>query len=105
MYQFLSQGYHFPDGPYVEYIGNIPADKRGQVLTDLNREATRLVKEAIPVGVRRNEKGERMVNVGGTECMCGGTHVQNTADIRYFTATKIKKNKKNVRVSYNLNGE
>ena len=32
-----------------------------------------------------------MVNVGGTECMCGGTHVQNTADIRYFTATKIKK--------------
>ena len=32
-----------------------------------------------------------MVNVGGTECMCGGTHVRNTADIRTFTATKIKK--------------
>lgn len=32
-----------------------------------------------------------MVNVGGTECMCGGTHVKNTADIRTFTATKIKK--------------
>ena len=32
-----------------------------------------------------------MVNVGGTECMCGGTHVKNTADIRNFTATKIKK--------------
>ena len=30
-----------------------------------------------------------MVDVGGTECMCGGT--QNTADIRHFTATKIKK--------------
>ena len=35
--------------------------------------------------------GERLVNVGGTECMCGGTHVKNTADIRSFTATKIKK--------------
>lgn len=32
-----------------------------------------------------------MVNVGGTECMCGGTHVKNTADIGSFTATKIKK--------------
>ena len=31
------------------------------------------------------------MNVGGTECMCGGTHVKNTADIRSFTATKIKK--------------
>ena len=35
--------------------------------------------------------GERVVNVGGTECMCGGTHVKNTADIGAFTATKIKK--------------
>ena len=35
--------------------------------------------------------GERIVDVGGTECMCGGTHVKNTADIRHFTATKIKK--------------
>ena len=35
--------------------------------------------------------GDRVVNVGGTECMCGGTHVKNTADIRSFTATKIKK--------------
>ena len=57
------QGYHFPDGPYVgkysnrpwfiipcavyihvEYIGNIPAEMREQVLQDLNREAMRLVK-------------------------------------------------------------
>ena len=32
-----------------------------------------------------------MVNVGGRECMCGGTHVKNTADIGSLTATKIKK--------------
>ena len=35
--------------------------------------------------------GERMVNVGGTVCACGGTHVKNTADIRGVTVTKIKK--------------
>ena len=32
-----------------------------------------------------------MVNVGGTECACGGTHVKNTADIVGITITKIKK--------------
>ena len=35
--------------------------------------------------------GERMVNVGGAVCACGGTHVKNTADIRGVTVTKIKK--------------
>ena len=35
--------------------------------------------------------GERIVNVGGTGCACGGTHVKNTADIRGITVTKIKK--------------
>jgi Ser-tRNA(Ala) deacylase AlaX len=39
-----SKGYHFPEGPYVEYIGNIPPDERDQVINDLNRESARLIK-------------------------------------------------------------
>ena len=35
--------------------------------------------------------GNRVVTVAGLECMCGGTHVKNTSDIRTVTATKIKK--------------
>ena len=35
--------------------------------------------------------GERVVNVGGVSCPCGGTHVKNTADIKGVTVTKIKK--------------
>ncbi len=35
--------------------------------------------------------GDRMVMVAGMECMCGGTHVKNTRDIRQAPATKIKK--------------
>ena len=32
-----------------------------------------------------------MLNVGGTECACGGTHIiRNTADIVGITVTKIK---------------
>ena len=72
-----------------------------------------------------------MLNVGGTECACRGTHViHNTADIVGITVTKIKQvtvnlyhttsdpnvsilkcfpicraNKKNVRVSHLINDE
>lgn len=35
--------------------------------------------------------GERLVNVGGAECPCGGTHVKNTSEIASLTVTKIKK--------------
>lgn len=35
--------------------------------------------------------GERVVAVGGLECMCGGTHVKNTLDIKGATALRIKK--------------
>ena len=29
--------------------------------------------------------------MGGTGCMCGGTHVKNTSEILGLTVTKIKK--------------
>ncbi len=64
------------------------------------------------------------MDVGGTECPCGGTHVKNVADIKGLTVTKIKKvslyfvfylyilancmylqSKKNVRVSYIVSDE
>ena len=38
-----------------------------------------------------NVIGDREVNVGGTACMCGGTHVGNTSEIGGITVTKIKK--------------
>ena len=47
--------------------------------------------EAIPVGVDKSKNGERVVTVAGLDCMCGGTHVKNTQDIRAATATKIRK--------------
>ena len=31
------------------------------------------------------------MNVGGTGCMCGGTHVSNTSEIGGITVTKIMK--------------
>ena len=116
----------------AEYIGNVPAEKREEVIQQLNKEVEKLIKvsyqsisttdvmltpchlinaqDAVPVRVEKKEKGklirdlksqlshdaytpigERVVNVGGVGCPCGGTHVKNTADIRGVTVTKIKK--------------
>ena len=36
-------------------------------------------------------QGERIVNVGGTECPCGGTHIKNTSWIGAMVVTKMKK--------------
>lgn len=98
-----AKGYHFPDGPYVEYVGSVPPELRDSLLNDLNQQTAKLIQEAKPVNVTWNEQGERIVNVGGVSCACGGTHVKNTSDIRGVSATKIKKNKNCVRISYVLN--
>jgi hypothetical protein len=41
------KGYHFPDGPYVEYSGDIPADKREEVKKLAEEELNRLIQEGM----------------------------------------------------------
>lgn len=44
----------------------------------------------------------RVVHFGEASCPCGGTHVQNTADIAQLQVIKVQKKGKNVRVSYKV---
>ena len=86
-----SKGYHFPDSPYVEYIGVIEAEQRPQTILDLNKALEKLVNTNSDVEafmVERDElskycdfvpdyvpadKPSRVVIVGGLGCPCGGT--------------------------------
>jgi hypothetical protein len=90
----LFSRYHYPDGPYVEYTGKIPAEKRDEVQKNLEIEANRLVALGGPVDVEManpnrvtelcgsfpeylpKDVDARLVNVGGLWCPCGGTHVR-----------------------------
>ncbi|EDV27011.1 Alanyl-tRNA editing protein AlaX-L [Trichoplax sp. H2] len=94
-----SKGYHFPDNPYVEYIGNIPVEKREEIVKLLNEETTKLIAKNLPVEVSHQE-GLRYVNIAGVKCPCGGTHVKSLKEIGKVTATKMKKSKKNTKISY-----
>ena len=39
------KGYHFPSGAYVEYIGNLPLDRRESAIEEMNQILTELVSQ------------------------------------------------------------
>jgi len=112
------KGYHYPDGPYVEYSGKIPGENREEIWKNLEREANRLVSEASPVLVemaspQRVEEmygsfpdylpktsDARMVKIGGLWCPCGGTHVRDLSQIGQIKVTKIRVQKDKTKISY-----
>jgi len=127
-----TKGYHFLDGPYVEYEGSIPPEERQQVLKHLQQAFRQLVEEGIDTKIELMSKEEadalcnrqaqnfdmeifadkktgviRVVTVAGYPCPCGGTHVRSTADLkeRKWGISGIKSKKGVVRVKYGQNVE
>lgn len=125
-----TKAYHFLDGPYVEYRGNVPTDQRAGLLARLQASFQELVDADMPTEIRydldrtRAEElcnavaGEgyfrlgdqfedenetvRIVTVAGWPCPCGGTHVKSTGDLkqRRWGITGFRCKKGVVRVKY-----
>lgn len=111
------KGYHFPQGPYVEYRGSLAQDKSElikriestarDILGEAHRTETRFVErdelerlcrfvpDFIPGG-----KPTRVVMYGEFGVACGGTHVSELHEIGTLTIRKIKAKGDVVRVSY-----
>lgn len=124
-----SKGYHFLDGPYVEYKGKIPPEEKETLLPRLQQAFQELVEEDIPTKIETMERtaaeeacyrlqenvdlseyGEkeiRIVTVAGWPCPCGGTHVKSTSLLkeRKWGITGIKAKKGMVRIKYGQNVE
>ncbi|MFT5777850.1 MAG: Ser-tRNA(Ala) deacylase AlaX [Crocinitomicaceae bacterium] len=121
-FRFLpAKGYHFPDSPYVEYVGTIDAEERPEAIKLLNAELGRLILENTKVNWEIVESKEdlketckfipdylpegkpiRVVTVSDIGCPCGGTHVKQLKDLGGVLVHKIKAKSGNTRISYRL---
>ena len=124
-----SKGYHFESGPYVEYIGVVPADERAPLAAELAKHCADLIAEATAAKTKviskicsYHDAQDELKGAGGVPsyipmgqdlrvlklvpedpgCPCGGTHVDSISKIGRIEITKIKKKKKNTQVSYKV---
>ncbi|NJK71554.1 MAG: DUF2000 family protein, partial [Thermales bacterium] len=98
------KGYHFPQGPYVQYIGEL--ENPSDYINDLNTEINKIVNKDSKISYQLFQKSvepERLMTVEGYKpCHCGGTHVQNLNEIGKVNIRKIKSKKGLVKVSYEV---
>lgn len=120
-----TKGYHFLDGPYVEYKGTI--DNKEEFLTRLQNAYCQLIEEDIATTIQTVHMDEadavcnrvaknfniqdfcsednpnvRVVSVAGFSCPCGGTHVKSTGELkeRGWSVKGLRCKKGIVRVRY-----
>lgn len=117
-----SKGYHFPDGPYVEYKGTVPQAELQSKQKELELEANNLISRGgkVSVGVYSYEEASelcggglpdyipkestpRVVKLGDFPgCPCGGTHVSDISDLVNIKVTQVRTKKGITKVYYQI---
>ncbi len=100
------KGYHFPNGPYVEYQGSLEGCRADELKASLEGKCNEIIARSIETRLvfdntkLQNGKPMRTVYYGDFGIPCGGTHASNLKDIGSITIRKIKQEKENVKISY-----
>lgn len=112
------KGFHYPEGPYNEYYGEIETDDTlRQRIEDASNQ---IVKEARPISIRLirpddvqkecgyvpdtlPESQVRIVQIYSFPAIpCGGTHCDNTHDVGNITIRKIKSRAGKTRIAHSI---
>ncbi len=112
------KGYHFPDGPYVEYTADLGNETIESVTAKLNAKMAEILSRGIETKIKFVTKDEmaalcrhvpqnlpvdkpsRVVLYGDFGVPCGGTHAKELKDIGLLEIRKIREKDGNLRVSY-----
>jgi len=115
-----SKGYHFPDGPYVEYEGSLEGVEKETFMKDLEAKMNEIIKRDITTSIQFMPKDQmhtvchhvpdylpegkpaRVVLYGDFGVPCGGTHVDKLKYINAISIRKIKAKGGKVKVGYNV---
>ena len=101
------KGYHFSQGPYVEYMAEDNVIEEN-LKTDLENKLNEIIGRNIETEIKFmgdqmvNGKPARIVYYGEFGVPCGGTHCKNLNEIKKIEIRKIKKDKDAIRVSYEI---
>ncbi|OGT42689.1 MAG: hypothetical protein A3F13_09510 [Gammaproteobacteria bacterium RIFCSPHIGHO2_12_FULL_40_19] len=114
------KGHHFPSGPYVEYVGSSDGLDKEKIKIDIENLANQFIKDGMKTELMFVEKEKlklfchfipdylpqdkpvRLIIFGKFAVPCGGTHVNNLNQIKSMSIRKIKTERGNVRVSYDV---
>lgn len=109
------KGFHFPEGPYVEYSGSLEGVDVEKLKSELENLCNQFIGEGKETKLEFMDKeqmegkparvvffGDSPTGGAGFGVPCGGTHVSNISGIGSLTIRKIKNDGGNIRVGYDV---
>lgn len=114
------KGYHFPDGPYVEYEADLGTETPEEVMFKINSRIIEILGRDIKTEIKfvtkvematlcrhipenlPNDKPSRVVLYGGFGVPCGGTHVKQLGEVGNLHVRKSKAKGEVLRISYEV---
>ena len=99
-----SKGNHFSTSPYVDYVPlcELSSSDRSEFVSRVQTEVNKLIDHKLS-RVQYIEGATRMLGFGEYPCQpCGGTHINNTEQLKSVTITKLEKKGKIFRCKYKV---
>jgi Ser-tRNA(Ala) deacylase AlaX len=115
-----AKGFHFPEGPSVEYDGEIPADQVERLRSEIESAANKMIETgfeiktfivnsreelekycySIPTHIPEGKQIRVVVVWGEKGIPCGANHVKNLRDLGQIKIMRIKSGKGVTKISY-----
>lgn len=100
------RGFHFAEGPYVEYFGSLGDQDKEALKEKIEKECNLFIAQKLPATFAFAEqetvagKQTRIVAFGHYGIPCGGTHVQDLSEIGHMVIRALKIKGDTIRISY-----